>query len=80
MFFVYILKSKINGAYYIGSCEDISIRFNQHNKGLVKSTKRYLPWRLIHKESFDTLSGARKRELQIKSWKSRKAIERMITF
>jgi putative endonuclease len=80
MFFVYILKSKIKGAYYIGSCENISIRFNQHNKGLVKSTKRYLPWSLVYKESFDTLARARKRELQIKSWKSRRAIERIITF
>jgi putative endonuclease len=80
MFFVYILKSKINGAYYIGSCEDISIRFSQHNKGLVKSTKRYLPWDLVYREGFNMLTKARKRELQIKSWKSRRAVERIITF
>lgn len=80
MFYVYILKSKIKGAYYIGSCENISVRFSQHNKGLVKSTRRYLPWELVYKESFDTLNKARKRELQIKSWKSRRAIERMIEF
>jgi len=78
MFYVYILKSKINGAYYIGSCENIEKRLFQHNDGLVLSTKRYLPWGLVYKEAYDTLSKARRREKQIKSWKRRKAIEHLI--
>lgn len=36
------------------------------------------PWRMIYSEKFDTLSEARNRELQIKNWKSRSAIERLI--
>ena len=78
MFYTYILKSLINGSYYIGSCQDIDVRFNLHNKGLVKSTKRYVPWKLIYKEEYETLSEASKRERQIKSWKKRSAIERLI--
>jgi putative endonuclease len=78
MFCTYIIKSEKNNSYYIGSCEDIENRFNKHNNGLVKSTKRYTPWVLVYKEEFSTLSEARKREYQIKSWKSRKAIERIL--
>ena len=33
---------------------------------------------MIYVENFDTLSDARKREIQIKKWKSRKAIERLL--
>ena len=77
MFYIYILKSKQNGSYYIGSCKNLEIRLSMHNKGLVKSTKRYIPWVLIYNESFKELKGSRLRELQIKSWKNRKAIEKL---
>ena len=78
MFFTYILKSLINNSYYIGSCGDLAVRLNLHNRGLVKSTKRYVPWELKYKEDYKTLSEARKRESQIKSWKKRSAIEKLI--
>lgn len=32
----------------------------------------------MHKEEYETLSEARKRELQIKSWKKRSAIEKLL--
>jgi len=78
MFYTYILKSLNNGSYYIGSCEDVDTRFNLHNTGQVKSTKRYVPWKLMYKEEYKTLSEARKRETQIKSWHKRVAIEKLI--
>ena len=79
MTFVYILKSVISSSYYVGSCKDIERRINLHNSGLVKSTKRYIPWNIVYSEIFSDLKSARHRELQIKSWKSRKAIERLIS-
>ncbi|MFH1575639.1 MAG: GIY-YIG nuclease family protein [Candidatus Nealsonbacteria bacterium] len=78
MYCVYVLKSKINNSYYVGSCEDIIKRITLHNKGLVKSTKRYSPWELVYKEEFSSLKEARQRELQIKSWKKRVAVENLI--
>ena len=78
MFFVYILQSLKNKAYYVGSCGDVTIRLIQHNNGTVKSTKRYSPWRLVYKENYVNLSLARTRELQIKSWKKRSSIENLI--
>ncbi len=78
MFYCYILQSKINGAYYTGSCQDVIVRLAQHNKFLVPATKRYVPWNLVYKEKFATLKEARNKELKIKSWKKRSAIEKLI--
>ncbi|MEK9183952.1 MAG: GIY-YIG nuclease family protein [Patescibacteria group bacterium] len=78
MFWVYILKSLKNNSYYTGSCGNVDKRLNLHNNGLVKSTKGYIPWDLVYKEKFESLSLARSRELQIKSWKKRSYIESLI--
>ncbi|MEK7516007.1 MAG: GIY-YIG nuclease family protein [Patescibacteria group bacterium] len=78
MFFIYILCSLEDRYYYVGSCQNIEVRLNQHNRMLVKSTKSHVPWELVYKESFLTLAEARKRELQIKSWKKRGAIEKIL--
>ena len=78
MFYIYILKSEINGSYYIGSSHDINARLEMHNHGLVRSTKRYIPWQIVYSEKYKNLNDARRRELQIKLWKKRSAIERLI--
>ncbi|MFH1192845.1 MAG: GIY-YIG nuclease family protein [Candidatus Jorgensenbacteria bacterium] len=74
----YILQSLKSNRYYLGSTEDIEKRLAKHNKGEVKSTKAYRPWKVVYVESFATRQEARRRELQIKSWKKREAIERLI--
>lgn len=78
MFYTYILQSEKNGRYYVGSCNDVNERLKRHNNGSVLSTKGYLPWKVIYTETYQTLSEARKREYQIKSWKKRSAIESLI--
>ena len=70
MYNVYILMSELNGRFYIGSCIDITERLAYHNSGRALSTKAYTPWKLVYSETYDTLSEARKREYQIKSWKN----------
>ncbi len=78
MFYIYIICSDINTKYYVGCSGDLEKRLSEHNKGLSKYTKRFKPWRLVYEETFKTLSNARKRETQIKSWKKRRAIEKLI--
>ncbi len=78
MFYIYILQSKKNGSYYIGSCKNINARLSLHNELKVKSTKRYAPWHVVYYEQFETLSEAFCRELQIKSWKKRARVEKLI--
>mgnify|MGYP001595321701 CR=1 FL=1 len=78
MFSAYILQSEITKKYYVGSCETIAERLSRHNAKLVKSTKSDVPWTVVHIEHFETRSEAQSREMQIKSWKSRSAIEKLI--
>lgn len=39
-FYGYVLKNKVNDNFYIGVASDLKHRLEQHNKGLVRSTKR----------------------------------------
>tara|TARA_B100001971_G_C17689537_1_gene286322 strand:+ start:75 stop:323 length:249 start_codon:yes stop_codon:yes gene_type:complete len=78
MFYVYILRSETSGHYYIGSTNDIEQRLKQHNSGIVKPTKGTRPWRLMRTEVLATLAQARRREMQIKSWKNPSYMERVL--
>ena len=74
----YILQSIKSGAYYVGSSENFGNRLKLHNLGAVKSTKSDVPWKVVFVQNFQSFLDARKRESEIKRWKSRKAIERLI--
>lgn len=76
-YFVYILKSKSSGRYYVGQTQDLNSRLEKHNKGSVQSTKPDTPWELKYHEEFQTRKESYKREQQIKDWKSRRKIEEL---
>ncbi|RJR25998.1 GIY-YIG nuclease family protein [Candidatus Microgenomates bacterium] len=78
MYFVYILRSTKDGKYYIGSTKNIEQRLYRHNRGLVKSTTRRAPLKLIYYEEYKTLSEALKRESKIKSYKGGEAFKRLL--
>ncbi|MDA0779484.1 MAG: GIY-YIG nuclease family protein [Bacteroidetes bacterium] len=42
-------------------------RLITHNKGQVRSTKSYVPWKVVHTETHATQVDARKREKYLKS-------------
>ena len=77
MYYIYVLQSEKHGCYYIGYTAGIKKRLQSHNLGYVLSTKNYRPWKLFYWEKFDNEIDAIRRERQLKSWKSRKAIERL---
>ncbi|NJK90503.1 MAG: GIY-YIG nuclease family protein [Blastochloris sp.] len=78
MCFCYILKSTRTGRYYIGSTDDLIRRYWQHQNGRNSSTKAYIPWICVHLEVFPNRQAAGHRERQIKKWKSKVAIEKLI--
>lgn len=78
MFYFYILKSVKTGKHYIGSTENFEARLILHNRGMVRSTKNGCPWKTLLIQNFTTLKEAKRMEIKIKKWKSRKAIERLI--
>ncbi len=73
----YILKLKDN-SYYVGSTSNLTQRLENHSKGGVKSTKNKLPYTLIYTENYESRGEAQSREYQIKKWKKRSAIERLL--
>ena len=66
MAYVYVLKSKKDGMLYVGSTRDLKKRFEEHNKGLVPSTRKRKPFILIYYEAYLVESDARSREHQLK--------------
>ena len=67
MYFVYILYSEKGACYYVGMSKNVSQRLKTHNKGQVRSTKPYVPWRVIHTETYATQVVAREREKYLKT-------------
>jgi len=78
MYFVYILYSPTKGKYYVGSCEDVQKRLIKHNTNHSGFTGGVLDWEIKWIEEHATKFDALKREKQIKNWKSRKMIEKLI--
>lgn len=76
MFYVYFLKSQVNADLYIGSCENIDKRVKRHNSGLVKSTKAYVPWKLVGTESYNTRSEAVRRERFLKTGQQKELLKK----
>jgi putative endonuclease len=78
MFYTYILYSKTLNKYYIGSCQNIEQRLQDHLNSRSKFTKIAKDWEVHYFETFTTRSEAYQREMQIKKMKSRKYIETLI--
>ena len=61
--YTYILFSAKLNKYYVGACIDLERRLHEHNIGHSKYTSTGIPWVLKHKEVFETLLEAKRREL-----------------
>ena len=60
----------MNNRFYTGQTSNIQNRLLKHNSGKVRSTKNFIPWKLIYTENYQNRSEACKRELEIKKYKS----------
>ena len=75
---VYILYSATLDTYYVGCSGDVPGRLEKHLYDHKGFTGRAKDWELKYTEEFDLRAEALKRELQIKRWKSRAMIEKLI--
>ncbi len=75
MYFVYILYSKTKDRYYVGQTDNIENRMEYHNSGESPYTSIASDWVVVYTEEYETRTGARKLENEIKRKKSRKYIE-----
>ncbi len=68
MYYVYVLKSLKDKKLYYGSTNDLKRRFLDHNKGMVESTKRRTPFKLVYYEAFLSEQDCREREQKLKNY------------
>ena len=78
MFYTYVLHSEKFDEMYIGYTANLKRRFEEHNRGLNLSTKRYLPWKLIYYEACLNESDAKRREGYLKTTQGGRLLKRRI--
>ncbi len=78
-FHVYILLSETTNRYYVGQTQDVTERLAYHNANYSKSLRNRGPWQLVYQEEYKTRGQAMRRERQIKSWKDRGMIKRLVS-
>jgi len=66
---LYILQSLTAGKYYVGT-DDLERRLSEHQRCHSPYTRGRGPRRLVYQEPHADLQAARKREREVKLWKS----------
>lgn len=68
MYYTYILKSLKDNNFYTGYTKNLKLRFEQHCKGLVNSTKDRRPLILVYYEACLHQQDATHREKYLKTY------------
>ena len=66
MHILYVIQSKKHLSFYIGISSNLRKRLQEHNKGLVFSTKSKRPWVLVYCEGYRSREDAIERERKLK--------------
>jgi len=75
---LYILRSITTGKFYVGATVDRAQRLGEHGRGHSPFTRGCGPWERVYEEEYPDLAGARRREREIKSWKSHGRIAELV--
>jgi putative endonuclease len=67
MFYVYVLRSRLDGNLYIGHAADLRKRLADHSSGKVHSTRGRTPFELVYYEASRNLSDVIRREKYLKT-------------
>ena len=78
MYYFYILYSSKADKYYIGHTSDIEGRLRRHNTDHKGFTGKFDDWRTKYIEAYATKEDAYAREREVKSWKNRRMLKRLI--
>jgi len=78
MYYVYVLLSLKDKKKYVGYTKNLKLRFGQHQKGLVASTKNRKPLKLIYYEACLNQQDATHREKYLKSYYGKMYIKKRL--
>ena len=79
MYSLYILYSKSLDRYYVGHTSDLQGRLRRHNTHHKGYTGKACDWQVVYTETYTLKDQAYERERQIKGWKSKASIQKLIT-
>ena len=75
----YILYSDRKDKFYVGyTCTDLKERLRRHNSNHKGFTGNQVDWKLVYSETYELKPDAMKREKEVKAWKSRVLIQKLI--
>jgi putative endonuclease len=75
MFYVSLLNSLNHDFYYKGHCQNLEERLAQHNRGMTKSLRPYVPFVVVYFEEVATREEAINRENYFKSAAGRRFLK-----
>ena len=78
MLYTYVLQSTRDMNFYVGFTKNLKLRFEQHNNGLVESTRDRRPFDLIYYEACINENDARHREKYLKTYHGRMFIKKRL--
>lgn len=78
MYYNYTLQSTKNSELYVGYTANLRKRLKKHNQGLVRATKRYMPWELIYYEACLNQKDATRRERYLKKTQGQRLLKRRL--
>jgi putative endonuclease len=79
MYYFYILFSEFLNKYYVGYTANVLERLKKHLANHKGFTGKVADWKVVYTEKFGSKEEAYARERQVKKWKSRAMIEKLIT-
>jgi len=74
-YYIYVLHSLKDNKFYTGYTENLKLRFEEHQKGRVASTKGRRPLKLIYSEACLDKKDAMHREKYLKTYYGKKFIK-----
>jgi len=78
MFYTYVLQSLDDMKFYVGYTKDLKLRFEQHTKGLVESTRDRGLLKLIYYEACLSRDDALRREKYLKTHHGKMFLKRRL--
>ena len=78
MYYTYVLQGMRDMKFYTGYTKNLKLRFEQHEKGLVDSTKDRRPFKLVYYEACIDERDATKREKYLKTYHGKMFLKRRL--
>ena len=78
MYYTYVLQSDKDNKFYTGYTKNLKLRFDEHQKGKVESTKNRIPFKLVYYEACLNQQDATHREKYLKTYHGKSFIRKRV--